>query len=84
MGHKKQHLSHEEVSKRLRRAKGHLEKVLQMIEEGQPCVDVARQLHAVSNALIAAKGTYIHDHIEHCLDGNHIDLAELKEITKYI
>lgn len=84
MGHKDQHLSHEEVSKRLKRAKGHLEKVLKMIDEGKACVDVARQLHAVSNAIIAAKGTYIHDHIEHCLDGKHVDLDELKEITKYI
>jgi DNA-binding FrmR family transcriptional regulator len=47
-------------------------------------VDVARQMYAVSNAIIAAKGTYIHDHIEHCLDGKHVDLNELKEITKYI
>ncbi|MEK2646300.1 metal-sensing transcriptional repressor [Bdellovibrio sp. BCCA] len=84
MSHKKQHLSHKEVSKRLKRAKGHLEKVIQMLEDELPCVDVARQLHAVSNAIIAAKGTYIHDHIEHCLDGKHVDLEELKEITKYI
>lgn len=84
MSHKDQHKSHDEVSKRLKRAKGHLEKVIQMIESGEGCVDVARQLHAVSNAIIAAKGTYIHDHIEHCLDGKHVDLSELKEITKYI
>lgn len=84
MSHKKQHSSHEDISKRLKRAKGHLEKVIAMIAEGQECVDVARQLHAVSNAIISAKGTYIHDHIEHCLDGNHVDLDELKEITKYI
>jgi len=55
-----------------------------MLEDGQECVDVARQLHAVSNAIISAKSTYIHDHIEHCLDGKHVDLSELKEITKYI
>ena len=84
MSHKNQHRSHDEVAKRLKRAKGHLEKVLQMIEAGEPCVDVARQMYAVSNAIIAAKGTYIHDHIEHCLDGKHVDLNELKEITKYI
>ena len=84
MSHKNQHSSHDEVSKRLKRAKGHLEKVIQMLEDGQECVDVARQLHAVSNAIISAKSTYIHDHIEHCLDGKHVDLSELKEITKYI
>ena len=84
MSYKNQHKSHEEISKRLKRAKGHLEKVIKMIEDGDKCVDVARQLQAVSNAIIAAKGTYIHDHIEHCLGGKHVDLSELKEITKYI
>ncbi|WII70529.1 metal-sensing transcriptional repressor [Bdellovibrio sp. 22V] len=86
MSHKKQHASHEDVSKRLKRAKGHLETVIAMIEDERECVDVARQLHAVVKALAAAKSVYIHDHIEHCLDGNHrdIDLDEIKEITKYI
>lgn len=86
MSHKKQHASHEDVSKRLKRAKGHLETVINMIEDERECVDVARQLHAVAKAIAAAKSVYIHDHIEHCLDGDHknIDLDEIKEITKYI
>nr|BFD66054.1 nickel-sensing transcriptional repressor NcrB [Bdellovibrio sp. HAGR004] len=86
MSHKKQHAGHEDVSKRLKRAKGHLETVIAMIEEERECVDVARQIHAVAKAISAAKSVYIHEHIEHCLDGNHkdIDLDEIKEITKYI
>lgn len=86
MAHKKQHASHDEIKKRLKRAKGHLETVITMIEDERECVDVARQLHAVYKAIAAAKNVYIHDHIEHCLDGNHkeIDLDEIKEITKYI
>lgn len=86
MSHKKQHTSHAEVTKRLKRAKGHLETVIKMIEEQRECVDVARQLHAVSKAIIAAKSTYVHDHIEHCLDEDHenLDLKEIKELTKYI
>ncbi|MFV8250324.1 metal-sensing transcriptional repressor [Bdellovibrio bacteriovorus] len=86
MSHKKQHASHEDVSKRLKRAKGHLETVIKMIADERACVEVARQLHAVTKALSAAKSVYIHDHIEHCLDGNHkdLDLDEIKEITKYI
>ncbi len=86
MSHGNQHKSHEEIRKRLKRAKGHLESVIKMIEEEKPCADVARQLQAVTKAIAAAKSVYIHDHIEHCLDGNHknIDLDEIKEITKYI
>lgn len=86
MSHKKQHASHADVSKRLKRAKGHLETVIKMIEEKRECVDVARQLHAVSKAILAAKSTYVHDHIEHCLDEDHgdLDLKEIKELTKYI
>ncbi|MCG8635357.1 MAG: metal-sensing transcriptional repressor, partial [Desulfobacterales bacterium] len=41
------HTSHEAIAKRLKRARGHLGKVVSMIEEGAPCVDVARQLQAV-------------------------------------
>ncbi|MNL12323.1 hypothetical protein D3C87_1331880 [compost metagenome] len=57
-----------------------------MIEDERECLDVARQLHAVSKAIAAAKGVYIHDHIEHCLDEDHeqLDLKEFKEITKYL
>ncbi len=86
MSHKKQHTSHADVTKRLKRAKGHLETVIAMIEDERACIDVARQLHAVAKAILAAKSVYIHDHIEHCLNGNHkeIDLDEIKEMTKYI
>ena len=86
MAHKNQHTSHSDVTKRLKRAKGHLETVIAMIDDERECVEVSRQLHAVVRALAAAKSVYIHDHIEHCLDGNHkdIDVEEIKEITKYI
>ncbi len=85
------HTSHDAIAKRLKRARGHLGKVVSMIEEGAPCVDVARQLQAVSNAVYNAKQTLVRDHIGHCLGEDMMASrsaeeikAELAEITKYL
>ena len=86
------HLSHPEIEKRLSRASGHLQKVIQMIQGENSCLEVAQQLQAVTNALVKAKQIYVQDHIEHCIQSaqgeNSIVTArkikELKEITKYL
>jgi DNA-binding FrmR family transcriptional regulator len=83
------HQTHEDVSKRLKRAKGHLETVLRMIDEEKPCLEVARQMHAVSKAVEEAKRIFIHDHIDHCLDEDalsdkNLSLKDFKEITRYL
>jgi DNA-binding FrmR family transcriptional regulator len=82
------HASHPEIVKRLKRAHGHLGKVLSMFEEGRACLDLAQQLHAVENAVANAKRELIHDHIEHCLESSESDgassLQELKQLTKYL
>ncbi len=79
------HASHPAIATRLKRAEGHLRRVIGMIEEGRPCVDLATQLHAVERAVGRAKRALIHDHIDHCLTagGDH-DLAEIKALTKLL
>ena len=79
------HASHPAIATRLKRAKGHLRRVIGMTEEGRPCVDLATQLHAVERAVAEAKRALIHDHIDHCVTagGTH-DLAELKSLTKLL
>lgn len=85
------HKSHGDVVTRLKRADGHLRKVIQMIEDERPCADVAQQLQAIESALRSAKQVYIRDHIDHCMD-EHVKggtaaaavLAEFKQITKYL
>lgn len=62
------HQSHPDIIKRLSRARGHLQSVTQMIEDGRPCLDIAQQLHAVEKAVQQAKRVLVQDHIEHCLD----------------
>jgi DNA-binding FrmR family transcriptional regulator len=86
------HTSHPDVIARLRRAHGHLASVIQMIETGRPCVDLAQQLHAVEKAIVNAKRGLIQDHIDHCLEGAVGQggkqakgaMAEVKAITKYL
>lgn len=87
-----EHSSHPEIVKRLKRAHGHLAKVIGMIEQGRACVDLAQQLHAVESALTNAKRELIRDHMEHCLgDGvgsGSLDapsaLGEFKQLAKYL
>ena len=86
------HASHPATLKRLKRASGHLQTVMSMLETEKECVDVVQQLHAVERAIRAAKETLIHDHIEHCLEHavrakkgtSQLDLGEFKNITKYL
>ena len=86
------HQSHSDIIKRLRRAEGHLRRVIGMVEEGRPCLDLAQQLHAVEKAVGEAKKTLIHDHVDHCLDAavngdgksSRAVVNEFKAISKYL
>jgi DNA-binding FrmR family transcriptional regulator len=86
------HTTHPEVVNRLRRAEGHLRKIIGMIAEGRSCLELAQQLHAVEKAIDGAKKTLIHDHIDNCLEEAagaipakaRGPLDEFKELTKYL
>jgi DNA-binding FrmR family transcriptional regulator len=83
------HSTHPEIIKRLKRAAGHLSKVIHMIEQEQGCLEIAQQLQAVEGAITKAKKILIHDHIDHCLeettpDHASVHMNEFKEITKYL
>ncbi|PZQ14319.1 MAG: metal resistance protein [Ancylobacter novellus] len=86
------HESHPEIAARLKRAHGHLRSVIEMIEVGKPCVDIAQQLHAVEKAVSQAKRALIQDHVDNCLEDaagatgrdQRRSLDEFKAITKYL
>jgi DNA-binding FrmR family transcriptional regulator len=86
------HETHPDIVKRLRRAEGHLKSVIEMIEAGRPCLDLAQQLHAVEKAIGQAKRTLIQDHLDHCLEetvgalgrDQRRSIDDFKEITKYL
>jgi DNA-binding FrmR family transcriptional regulator len=84
--------THPEIIKRLQRAGGHLRKIIGMIEEGRPCLELAQQIQAIENAIDNAKKALIHDHISHCIDQSLKEpgpkrrgaLREFRAITKYL
>jgi hypothetical protein NreA len=59
---------HAAIARRLKRANGHLETIIEMIEQGSPCAQIAQQLQAVESAIENAKKALIHDHISHGLE----------------
>ncbi|HSG54137.1 MAG TPA: metal-sensing transcriptional repressor [Paracoccaceae bacterium] len=79
------HATHPDLVKRLKRAEGHLRHVIGMIEGGETCLDIARQLAAVESALSAAKRVLIHDHIDHCFNREAPEiLNEIKALTRLL
>jgi len=84
--------AHPAVLKRLKRALGHLKSIITMLEDERGCLEIAQQMQAVEKAIINAKKTLVHDHIDHCLEGTVRDgtlssdeaVREFKEITKYL
>jgi DNA-binding FrmR family transcriptional regulator len=86
------HHTHPEIIKRLRRTEGHIRSIIEMLESGRACLDVAQQLYAVEKAISQAKKTLIHDHLDDCLESavgestraQSDAIQEFKEITKYL
>ncbi len=80
------HSTHPALIARLKRAKGHLGAVIEMIEDGKPCLDIAQQMQAVEKAVANAKRMLIHDHMDHCLDEDSVeaDRDELRAITRFL
>lgn len=83
---------HGAIARRLKRANGHLEKIIEMVEHGRPCAQIAQQLQAVESAIESAKKALIHDHIRHGLEHsfkaaggrNRAALKDLVLIAKYL
>lgn len=86
------HETHPEIVKRLKRADGHLKGIIEMIEAGRPCIEIAQQLQAVEKAIGQAKKTLIQEHLDHCLADvvgplqrdQRRSIDEFKLITKYL
>jgi DNA-binding FrmR family transcriptional regulator len=86
------HASHPDIVKRLKRAEGHVRRVIAMFDEGRNCLDVAQQLYAVEKAISEARRRLIHDHVDHCLDlamngsggPSPNALKEFKAISRYL
>ena len=92
MTHADIHQSHPDVVRRLKRAEGHIRRVIAMFGENRNCLDLAQQLHAVEKAINEAKRQLIHDHVDHCLDAAvngrgkpaRAIVSEFKAISRYL
>jgi uncharacterized protein len=81
-----------EVTTRLKRAQGHLSHVIEMLEKGSSCMELAQQLHAVEKAIGNAKKQLINDHLHHCVEETleglppeaRVLLREFQGVTKYL
>ena len=86
------HETHIDVLNRLKRASGHLQTIIGMIEGHRDCLDIAQQMQAVVKALEGAKSVLIHDHVEHCLESamgpttreQRATIEQFKKITRYL
>lgn len=57
----------EATLQRLRSARGHLDAVIRMAEEGRYCVDVLHQVGAVQAALERTRVSILEDHLRTCV-----------------
>lgn len=71
------------VINRIKRARGQLDGVLRMLEEGRDCEDVVTQLAAVSRALDRAGFAIVATGLQQCLsNGEDIDGVDVKKMEQ--
>jgi len=71
------------VINRIKRARGQLDGVLRMLEDGRDCEDVVTQLAAVSRALDRAGFAIVASGLEQCLtNGDDLDSVDVKKMEK--
>ncbi len=73
----------ERILHRLKIAKGHLQKVISMVEGGQYCIDVIHQSQAVQRALSEADSLVLENHLKTCVV-DHIKKGEVAKTVKEI
>ena len=86
------HATNRELKNRLKRAHGHLAKIVTMVEDNRDALETAQQLQAVVSALEKAKTFLVTHHIEHHLeetvgplsDEAREKLGRLTDLAKYL
>jgi DNA-binding FrmR family transcriptional regulator len=56
----------ERILHRLKISKGHLEKVIKMVEDDVYCIDVIHQMQAVEAAIRETEGVVLENHLKTC------------------
>jgi len=74
----------QEIVKRLKTARGHLRRVIKMVEEGKYCIDILQQSLAVQAALKRADEEILADHLTHCVKGALDDKEKDKQLKEIL
>lgn len=59
--------THERILHRLKISKGHLEKIIKMIEDDSYCIDVLHQMQAVESGLKETNNLVLENHLKTCV-----------------
>ncbi len=84
------HHKHDEALKILKTARGQIDGIIRMIEDGRYCIDISTQLLAVVSLLKKANTSVVNRHIETCVreavKTGEVDekIKELETLMKYI
>lgn len=65
MGYKPKN-THERILHRLKISKGHLEKIIKMVEDNTYCIDVLHQMQAVESGLKETNNLVLENHLKTC------------------
>jgi len=57
----------ERIIHRLRIARGHLDKVISMVEKDEYCIDVMHQIQAIESGLKETGNTLLENHLKTCV-----------------
>lgn len=60
-------MHHNQQLQRMRTVEGHLKGVIRMLEEGEYCIDVIRQIHAIQGALNKVSEGILREHLNSCV-----------------
>ena len=60
--------SRRQIANRLKRAEGHVRRIVTMFEEQRPCLDIAQQMKAVEMAIMNAKRSLVRNHLDECFE----------------
>lgn len=71
------------IQHRLKIAKGHLEKVIRMVDADEYCIDIVHQLLAIQSALKSIDEIVLENHLKSCVSDS-IKRGESEEAIKEV
>ncbi len=80
--------THERIHHRLKIARGHLEKVIEMIETDEYCIDILHQMQAIQEGLKGTGNLILENHLKTCASDaikrgdSETAISEIMEVIK--